>query len=337
MLAIQRVNNALANELSVNFDQLPRLASEWTLADALIFARFSARDGVTPMERIPVELQTSQVWAVAFARHPELYHNTIPSDIATYDFYLRACDTHFRTSNLEFIPDEMRTPQLYLTCARSLEKRRGLDGRCNFLALVPARCQSSELVNLVIKEDPENLEFVANQTIELCETVLTEDPHYIWMIRDQTPELCKFAITKAIETNKNYYFRQTIQSIRLQHEPFYISVLKSLDWEFAEDFLRYSNVQTRAVCMVAYDLDDDCIGVIRSPEIRRWLMRVVITRNVLPMLGVGLSTALLTEIYDPLQDYLFPMDASRYTEVKLSPILLWNLLTFIKRASPASS
>jgi len=93
------------------------------------------------------------------------------------------------------------------------------------------------------------------------------------------------------------------------------------------------NIKTYDFYLQAYDLDRKSISVIRSTEIRRWLMRTVISRNALSLLEVGLSTALLTEIYDSLQQYLFPVKAC-CEERRLSPAPLWKILAHVKHFAP---
>jgi len=315
-----------------SFEELRTIPeSEWTEGCAIIIAQCAIRGDVNPMQFIPVKLRTPKVWLAAFAAHPELYYeDVVTNNVASYDFYLKACARN-PFINLQYIPDEMRTSELYLTAIRGIIKTENWGELEGFLEQVPAEYQTEEIVELMVLDTASyasNLEFVAKQTTTLCKTVLVDYPQNLWMVREQTPKLCVFAINSALShyLGSTKRFPETIRSIHSRDEDFYISILEQLSWKDAEDFLRYSHVQTRALCLMAFDLDQDCAGVIRSAVTRRWLTRTIVARDTLPLLGVGLSTLLLTEIFDILQEIHFPMKTCRYAERKLSPTQLWDLL-----------
>jgi len=315
-----------------SFDFLrPIPESEWTEADAIVVARSDQRGDELPMQLIPAKLKTRQVWLSAFVKNPQWYESDIPDDIATYDFYLEACLQ--KPSLHKYVPTELYTTQLALTCIQKIkyDGHRHMIDLDGFLKFVPAECQTSEMIERLTTYQQSNFEYVANQSVELCKAVLAKQPHVISEIREQTPELCVFAIESAMNKSTRYdVYSGVIRAIRTQDERFYIHVLERLGRKCAFEFLRYSPVQTKAICLAAYDLDNVCVNVIRSLDIRRWLMRTVIARKALPLLKVGLSASLLTEVYGPLQEVFFPVERC-FSERKLSPLHLWNLLVCVKR------
>jgi len=344
-------------ENTINFALLRSISkSEWTKSDVETVVLSGKHDDIIPiMHCIPEELLTEDIWVIAVAKYPDLFVSILPCEFSTHEFYLRVVtQAHFIPTNLAHIPMEARTPQL---CEAFIRRAISLspDGNMKWaevMSLIPSESQTKQIIELVVCSPKSRYSFksISNQTKELCIRYLKWHPTWISDIREQTIELCVIALE-----NVSYYpqYRDVINGIKIRIDPiyylqmiqrypisvgyigiqnnnYYSLVIRQAKLSDVGTILSHIRIQTPTVCLAAYDRDANCVNVVDGTAVTRTLMRIVIARRMLALHAVGLSVALMTEIYAPLQATLFPLKPYLFYR-RLSSVQLWDLFALCKR------
>ncbi|MFA7286866.1 MAG: hypothetical protein WC052_04385 [Patescibacteria group bacterium] len=350
---------------SVNQDPdiLATIANEdWTLDMALAVAGHNPtalppRIRLTIMTYVPIRFHTRDVWKKAVCSVYNLYA-LMPKEFRDERFHGEV--TRIWPILYGRIPLHCRTSQL------SLDTFINKIVDPDFLMLVPPESQSDELILRALTVSVHNIKYVTYPTIQQQIVVLEQDPKMIAHIEPQTEELCKYAMNIAI--NRPQYSPKIICDVlsAIRHQSDEICLLALQHWPRAMEFIRDQREelclaaiaqfkkfrndgersmnmvvssmlklirnQTLNICMAAYNKYKSSFICIRDRTMRNRIVRLVLSRAIIALREVHLSTLLLTEVCEAARPALFPVPAYCERNV-LTPPQLWQLAKLVREWS----
>lgn len=299
---------------------------------------------------IPERCRTYNVWRQLCVDNPEQYLEWVPSDVATQEFYEDVVSGN--VAALCGIPRQFRTTKL---CNTAINHSKFSEE--SGLRHVPHESQTEEMILEAINVyGASELSMAAFQTHDICYNAITNDATSIMWVIEQTFDVCELAINVAVEEGDDEnVLHEVIASIRnhtpevcisvLKRRPLALEYLRNQQKEVCLAAIRFAappdvpvvmgqiRDQLLEVCIAAYRKSQESYYAIREPTMRRRVVRLVLATDALiPLHGVGLSTSLLTEVCEGLQNDKFPPMMWASTQL-LAPTQLWALAAKVKHAT----
>jgi len=293
---------------------------------------------------VPNHLKTSNIWLAACTKYPG-FMSQVPANVATQSFYENVVDKH--SLAIRHVPRQYRTTKLCLTAINAT----GGDYWGPFmLEYVPYESQTEEMIIASIKiHGGHELASAAFQTRDICMAAVASGPIAIKWVNDQTFDICDMAIRHVANRGD---IRDVVLSIRnhtaeicirvLHIDPMALVYLRNHSREVCLEAIRIADVSevsqildtmrehSLEVCIATYRKSRLSYLTIRDVGLRQRMIRLIIANDILiPLRGVNLSTALLTELCGCLMDHKFPSLMFVNPQL-LTPMQLWALVAKVK-------